>query len=274
MPRQVVALLAAVLVVAVGPGICRAQDREVDLHVAVFAYLPDASTAIEKLEEEFEARYSSIDLDIELLNPYDDEIEADGLSQLVDFDVVEIDACRIDQLMGGALGGIDKLPPDLLRPKGAYVGPASFIRTQPEGDYIVPHWVCGNFIVIWQSNKEANAANTFTELLTALDPGKRPILAAMWGRTTLGEYYADAMLDMYGPQQAADHLKKLGTGEAKLDPQAVKAVVALADELPSKQRSQLKHFDNHSYYLPRIFHRFQGNGSPPWLFGTPVLCRT
>ena len=253
MHQHIVALLSTVVVLAVDLNIGFAQDSKVDLHVAVFAYLPDASAAIEKLEDEFEARYASIDLDIELLNPYDDEVEMDGLSQLVDFDVVEIDVCRIDQLMGGALGGIDKLPATLLRPESSYVGPAKTLRAAPEGNYVVPHWMCGNFLVTWQSNNEVNTANTFTELLAALNPDKHPILAPMWGRTTLGEYYADAMLDMYGPQSAREHLNKLGTGEVKLDSKAARAVVALADELPRAQRGELKHFDEHAYYLPRLF---------------------
>ncbi len=69
--------LACVLVANIG----YAQSRDTDLNVAVFAYLPDASTAVEKLEETFERRYASIDLDLELWNPYDDAFEDDGLSR-------------------------------------------------------------------------------------------------------------------------------------------------------------------------------------------------
>ena len=42
------------------------QSRDTKLNVAIFAYLPDASTAIKKLENAFERRYLSIDLDLEL----------------------------------------------------------------------------------------------------------------------------------------------------------------------------------------------------------------
>ncbi|MCH8151452.1 MAG: hypothetical protein IH830_03650 [Planctomycetes bacterium] len=105
MNRITFALLAGYLFLT--PLALHAQSRDTDLNVAIFAYLPDASTAIEKLEDSFERRYASIDLDLELWNPYDDAFEDDGLSQIVDFDIVEIDTCRIDELMRGAFGGFD-----------------------------------------------------------------------------------------------------------------------------------------------------------------------
>lgn len=107
--------------------IVHAQSRNIDLNAAIFSYLPDAATAIEKLEDIFEQKYSSIDLDLELWNPYDDAFEDDGLSQIVNFVIVEIDTCRIDELMNGAFGGIDKIPTEVLRDSETYVGPAKAI---------------------------------------------------------------------------------------------------------------------------------------------------
>ena len=147
----VIALLAGLL----GINITHAQSRDTDLNVAIFAYLPDASTAVEKLEEAFEQRYSSIDLDLELWNPYDDAFKDDGLSQIVDFDIVEIDTCRIDELMSGAFGGLDQIPSELRRGAGDYVGPAKAIMATDINAYVVPHWVCGNYLQIWSNNTAA-----------------------------------------------------------------------------------------------------------------------
>lgn len=252
MPRSTYMILASSLFLA--PLAVHAQSRDTDLNVAIFAYLPDASTAIEKLEELFEGRFTSIDLDLELWNPYDDAFEDDGLSQIVDFDIVEIDTCRIDELMRGAFGGIDALPAEIRRPSQDYVGPAKTITKTEIGKYVVPHWVCGNYLQVWSTNIDVRNATTFQSFLQAVDPAaNKPVLAAMWGSTGLGEYYADAVLDMYGPNKARAHLIALSKGEADLDEQAKNAILALVKELSAQNQSNLSHYYDHSYYFPRLF---------------------
>ncbi len=146
------------------------QSRDTKLNVAIFAYLPDASTAIKKLENAFERRYLSIDLDLELWNPYDDSFEGNGLSRIVDFDIVEIDTCRIDELMEGQFGGIDEIPIEVRRTPDSYVGPAGVISKTEIGTQVIPHWVCGNYLQIWASNKGVVDAKTFESFLKAVDP--------------------------------------------------------------------------------------------------------
>lgn len=248
------ASVIAVLIVLSTSQTIRAQSRDIDLNVAIFAYLPDASTAIEKLEEAFERRYSSIDLDLELWNPYDDAFKDDGLSQIVDFDIVEIDTCRIDELMGGAFGGLDKIPPEIQRDSGAYVGPAKAIMTTNIKGYVYPHWVCGNVVQTRASNTAVVNATTFKEFLAAVNPAtKKPVLAAMWGSTGLGEYYADAFLDVHGPDKTRLHLIAINNGKTGLDPGAKNAVLALIKELTTENQNNLSHYYNHSYFFPRQF---------------------
>lgn len=207
MNRITFALLAGYLFLT--PLALHAQSRDTDLNVAIFAYLPDASTAIEKLEDSFERRYASIDLDLELWNPYDDAFEDDGLSQIVDFDIVEIDTCRIDELMRGAFGGIDAVPTEIRRAPDHYVGPAKAITKTEIGKYVVPHWVCGNYLQVWSTNNDVVNATTFESFLKAVDPAaNKPVLAAMWGSTVLGEYYADAVLDLCGQRARRRHRPK------------------------------------------------------------------
>lgn len=244
----------AFLAIAFTTQLANGQSRDTDLNVAIFAYMPDASTAVEKLEDAFEQRYSSIDLDLELWNPYDDAFKDDGLSQIVDFDLVEIDTCRIDQLMGGAFGGLDAIPAEIRRGADSYVGPATTSMKTDIGKYVVPHWVCGNYLQVWASNQDVVNAKTFDEFIAAVDPAaKRPLLAAMWGSTGLGEYYTDAYLDKHGPQKTREHLLQLESGKADLDSASKDAVLKLIKELNSDNQQHLSHFYNHSYFFPRQF---------------------
>lgn len=243
----------AVLMLFNTTGVLIAQSRDIELNVAVFAYLPDASTAIERLEDKFEQQYSRIDLDLELWNPYDDAIEDDGMAQIVDFDIVEIDACRIDQLMNGAFGGLDKIPPEIQGAPTAYVGPAKAVMDTNVKEFLCPHWVCGNFLQTRVSNTAVVNATTFEEFLTAVDPVNKPVLAAMWGSTGLGEYYADAYLDVHGPQDTRQHLVALSKSEAEIDTDAVRAVLALVKELTHENQENLSHYYDHSYFFPRQY---------------------
>lgn len=99
-------------------------------------------------------------------------------------------------------------------------------------------------------------SKTFSQVLEALNPGSgKPLLAAMWGKTSLGEIYADALIDIYGQEKAKQHLIDLfrGGDPVKLDPAAKDAVLKLASELDATNRKNLSHFNNHSYFLPRVF---------------------
>ena len=236
------------------------QSRDTKLNVAIFAYLPDASTAIKKLENAFERRYLSIDLDLELWNPYDDSFEGNGLSRIVDLDIVEIDTCRIDELMEGQFGGIDEIPIEVRRTPDSYVGPAGIISKTEIGTQVVPHWVCGNYLQIWASNKDVVEAKTFESFLKAVDPSAgKPVLAAMWGSTTLGEYYADAVLDIHGPEWAREHLISLWKDGVELDEPAKAAVLSLIKELSKENQANLAHYNDHSYVLPRLFANSRGS---------------
>lgn len=251
---RILTLLVGLLGIA--PTACVGQsDRErTDLSVAIFAYLPDASTAIEQIEQRFERRYPGIDLDLELWNPYDDAFEDDGLSQIVNFDIVEVDSCRIDELMAGEFGGLDEIPIEVRSQPNGLVGPARTIASTGIGKYLVPHWVCGNFLVLWKENAADANATTFESFLKAVGPtSKRPVYAVMWGKTGLGEFYADYMIDTQGADVARKHLIDLNSGAAQIDPNARDAIVELANTLSIDNRANLEHFSNHSYVLPRQF---------------------
>jgi hypothetical protein len=77
----------------------------------------------------------------------------------------------------------------------------------------------------------------------------------MYGKTDLGETYADALVDLYGQAAARKQLIELSQakGAPELDRTASQAVLTLAAELDSKNRANLEHFANHTEILPRQF---------------------
>jgi len=238
------------------------KPRTTSLNVAIFAFLPDAAMAIERLEEAFEAKYDTIDLDLELWSPYEQKREDDGLDQIRDFDLVEIDACRLEAVLSEVLGGLDELPEEWRVKPEQCVGGARTLLGTPAARHVVPHWVCGNFLTFWSSNRALTDARTFADLLRVLDPvAGQPLLAAMGGRTGLGEIFADALIDLHGPERAREHLAALATdsaGAVPLDEPARSAVISLAAELQPDNRANIRHFNDHSYVLPRRFAALPG----------------
>ncbi|MEK6259457.1 MAG: hypothetical protein AABP62_12645 [Planctomycetota bacterium] len=246
-----------VLVVLCVSGTLRAQERT-PLKVAVFAFVPDASAAIKRLEADFEKAHPSIDLDVELWDPYSDSIDDDGLEQLTEFDVAEIDVCRIDDLIAGVYGGIDEIPDFALPAAGGLLPPARTLRNSNRGRYAVPHLVCGNFLVFRTTDTTLKNAKTFTEILAALDgDGGKPLCVDLWGSTGLGEFYTDAVIDQFGAAEAETHLLAISAqpaGEtATLKPEAANAVIRLVGEMSKERREHLSFYHAQSFIYPRDF---------------------
>jgi hypothetical protein len=253
--RCAVFIVVGVTVSRVSGWAASAEGRDgTKLTVAIFAWLPDAAAALEKLEEGFEAAHQPIDLELELWDPYKDTVADDGLEQIQRFDVVEIDICRLPELIDGAFGGLDMMPPGLRGEAGRYVEAAQALVAGTQGAYVAPHWVCGDFLVFWAGNQALAAAGTLSEILDALDPAQgRPLLADLCGSSTLGALYADAVLDLRGAEFARAHLEQLTMGAAQLDEEAATAVARLASELPTRFREHLEHYHDLNWVYPRHF---------------------
>jgi hypothetical protein len=229
------------------------SDR-LDLNVAIFAYMPDASTAIEKLESAFEHQYPSIDLDLELWNPYDDSFKDDGLEQIINFDIVEVDLCRIDELVDGKFGGLDRMPTALRKQPSDFVGAAKSVYETELSNYVVPHWVCGLYTMFWAENTDVTKAVTFEDFCAVVgQQNSRPLHMAMWGSSDLGQLYGDVLLDIKGVDFTRKHLIDLHSGEVEIDETAQNAVLKLSTLLTQENRKNLEHFYNLSHYFPRQF---------------------
>ena len=230
------------------------NTNRIDLNVAIFAYMPDASTAIEKLENYFEQQYPCIDIDFELWNPYDDAFKDDGLEQISKFDIVEVDLCRIDELVGGKFGGLDKIPSSLRKKSSDFVGVAKTIYETEFSEYVIPHWVCGLYTMIWAENTDVIQALTFEDFCSIIGENRSgPLHMSMWGSSGLGEIYGDILLDLKGLEDTRQHLVDLYSGKVELDETARDAVLKLANLVTKENRDNLEHFYNLSHYFPRQF---------------------
>ncbi|MGB0525629.1 MAG: hypothetical protein ACPGJS_21810 [Flammeovirgaceae bacterium] len=231
------------------------KGKKTILNVGIYSWLPEAGYAIEKLERAFEQQYPEIDANFRLVDPYSDGDSSDEFSSLADlkqFDVFEIDAVRLDELVGGKYGGIEKIPAGVAGQPNTYIAGASTLKSESKGQYIIPHWVCGNFLVQWSKNShDMSSFEKIKELLNAID---LPLFADLYGTGTLGEYYADAVLDIYGHEVAKKHLIGLYTGDTtSLLPVAENRVLALINEMPVTFRDHLSKYHDLPSIYPRSF---------------------
>ena len=107
-------------------------NKKIDLKVGIYSWIPEGAYAIELLEKQFEKKHPHIDIDIDLVDPYYDEegnYEFTPLDSIHNFDIFEIDLVRLDELIGGEFGGIDKIPTNLLRSSDYYVSGAAKVMS-------------------------------------------------------------------------------------------------------------------------------------------------
>lgn len=251
-------LRLAMALVVVFPVAAQAQDTTIDLTVAIYPFLPDAESAAERLERSFEIfaheKGLLIDLDIDLISTYDDDIK-----KIAKYDIAEIDLCMLDALREEGQLPLDEVP-DLFRSTSIkWVGPADAAMRRQSAKYTLPHWVCGNFLIHWQCDEALKTASNFEQLLAALDPEQgRNLYADLWGGGTLGEYYADAVLDIHGAEEARKHLAELATCPAadvrkKLHSDAVLSLWRLTMEMPRQYRQKRKALHDLAFVYPRSF---------------------
>jgi ABC-type glycerol-3-phosphate transport system substrate-binding protein len=267
MKRRIALFISFVtFIVATGP-VTSAADvtpPKPPLKVALFGYIPDGEAVEARLQEEFGKLNTGYELKLTLLDPYHDTDEGmPSLQHFAEFDLVETDLCRLDDLRAAAIG-LDALPqtwtwyPTADAVSGsakAVVGNAQMRR------YTVPHWICQNFVVRWAGNDTAKAK----QLADELDPTQgKPVLGDFWGSTGLGELYATALANQIGPVEAEKSLRQLAAKAAALpqgqklkttdlDEKARNAVVTLAGKLPRQFRTHLAYYHNHPEFYAWAF---------------------
>lgn len=250
-------IIGAVSIFSTGAIIAQGRSPR-NLKVAVYTWIPEAAAAVEKLETDFEAIHNHIDLDLFLINPYSDKKgkydEYVGLGSLPDFDIVEIDLIRLEELVKGKFGGLEKIPPLVQKRPNEYVGGAGKVMKSSNGEYIVPHWVCGNFWVVWKQNSKLSKVQGYEDILSVLDAEAYPFFGDFYGGGTLGEIYADAVLDLYGVEKATAHFKEIARKEDfELLPEAENRIISLIQKVPYRFRSNLSKYHDLSLAYPSAF---------------------
>jgi hypothetical protein len=235
---------------------CSADEPcKASLNVAIFGYIPDSDAVATRLKKAFAKCNSGYDLCLTPLDPYHDSDQGgmESLQHFGNFDVVEIDLCRLEDMRDGKIG-LDALPlqewtwyPTV----DAVAGSAKAIVSSPDfRRYAVPHWICQNYMIRWAGNAPLKSAPLADELSPT--QGKS-VLGDFWGATGLGEFYANALANKVGPVAAEKSLRKLAalsSGQSPtitdLDETARNAVITLASRLPRQFRTHPAYYHNHS----------------------------
>lgn len=241
--RRLRFLLACVLALGF-PGQASASGDT--LRVALFGFVPARDHALALLTERFEKSHPGIVLVARYWDPYVDKPEDNGVEQLRQFDLAEIDHCRFDEIVAdpGRFGGLDSLPETLRARPADVAGPARAVANSPLRFFAAPHWVCGNFLLSWVADASLGPTVSFAGVLRSLSPDRgEPLLGDLFGSTTLGEHYADAFLDWHGDEAAIHHLHALASpARGAPDSTALTQVLALSRKVPRYFRAQLALF--------------------------------
>ena len=250
--KNTVSLLLLLLLTTIGYS---QNNQPIPIRVALFAWMPDMALAFEQIEQDFEEKYPQYNLELEPIDPYSEESYGiyKGIDAFYDFDVVEIDYYRFRDVARVHPPSLDAIPSTFIAPND-YVGAATKIR-QDDLPFFVPHWICSNNLVVRTTNQQLVRAQSFEAILKALHPKKTPLNVDFYGKATLGEYYADAVLDSYGPEEARKHLEALGNDiNTTLKPDIVKKIHQLAEKINPTFRTQLKQYHDFSYLYPEDFY--------------------
>lgn len=224
------------------------SQKKSTLKVGIYLYLPQIGYAIERLETEFEKKHEHIDLELHIFDSYSpkpldspsENPEFDQLNSISEYDLVEIDLIRLEELINGKYGGIEALPKELRISKDRYVAGAKAIQDSVWGEYIIPHWLCGNY-VFTRSFHPTNKAENFENWIEIIDNMNTKIYADLWGSSTLGAYYADAYLDIYGKEKMLAHFQN---ENFTLDTTALNRILDLVSRM------------DHGFQDPKVLSKF------------------
>lgn len=224
------------------------------LSVAMFAWIPEMANAFQQMEKDFEAKHPSIDLEITGIDPY----ATDGYgiysktNEFYKFDIVEIDLCMFDDMFHILPPSMEPLPSKINEGLSYYEGIEKLSSLKLK--YFLPHWLCGNLLVTDKSNPLAKL-NTFSSILGALQNGKSSFFANFYGKTTLGEFYADAMLDNYGADSAKKHLIGLATKKCVVNGSVIDKLESLFKVFPTEIQKDREKYSKFSYLFPQKFYQ-------------------
>ena len=237
------------------------DSPRIEISAAVFSFIPDGGFAIKRLKHDFEEYAKKqgleVDLSVDLLDPYAEPKDKNPEPALR-YDISEIDLAVYGRIAKDGTEPFESLEA-MVQPPTDAVGPANSAMQKAWSKYIVPHWICGNFFAFWSDDEKLKTATTFQATLAALDPAEKGFVEGdLWGSSTLGEFYADAIIDTLGVDEARKHLLSLASTDdssvaAALNPEAVNALRALTEKLDPNHKKKRKELHEVGNVFPRAF---------------------
>ena len=173
-----------------------AHSRPTPLKVVLYPFVPAKDAYFRQIETDFEKKNPQIDLQIiDLSDNYYNEDEPLAVTNTA-ADVIELDSAFIEDFISEKK--IRVLSKKFSRPTGTYLEAAEKVITRDGKVYGVPHWVCTNFL--FSTLLDPINVNTLKDLIQEIGinhKSDRGLLIDLKGRSTLGEWYLDALLDRY-----------------------------------------------------------------------------
>ncbi len=168
------------------------------LKVILYPFVPAKDALFSAIEQEFERRYPSIDVQyIDLAENYYDPGKDKAITN-TDADVYEVDSVFLVDLIEAQR--IEPLPRRLQPTRGIFLTVAEQ-ASQYEGVwYGVPHWACTNFLFFAKGDplKDAKTLLDVERVIGAAHQRGKGLLIDVKGKSTIGEWYLDALIDQYG----------------------------------------------------------------------------
>lgn len=224
------------------------------LSVALYPYIPELAELYWRLEQDFEDKHPQIDLRYvdTAASYYKDEPESvlkDG-----EADVVEIDTVLLpDLVQKGLLQTLDQA----CVPANTFLPVAESACRIDNKVYGVPHWVCGNFLFFRKDDPErkrferVQSISDLERIIGRPSSEQHTLLVDLRGKSTLGEKFLDAMLDIYGTPEEA--VRRIDVSNP--DAEAVKALDRLFALCPGGLCDSEKHHEFSPFYARQFAER-------------------
>ena len=190
MRRELRIRFAAALVIGLvlaAPIALHAEPRRV-LHVSLYPYIPDPAGAALALKQGFERAHPDVIVEISLNTHYYSAKPEDKGVLYEDADVHEIDNVFLR----------DFLASHKLQPAGVQLGDQFTPLAREAATYdgtlwVVPHWMCADFLIYRADEPALDHAQTLNALEAALSQS-HGLLLNMKGEEQLGELYLNFLL--------------------------------------------------------------------------------
>ena len=181
-----------------------AKSARRPLRVILYPFVPDKVGLFRLVEQSFEGSHPDIDLQIvDLSDNYYDQDKPHAVTN-TEADVIEADSVFMQDLIDGKK--VQPIRTGLRASSGQMLHVAEDAVRSGSVWFGIPHWVCTN-LLFSRPQDSLNTAATLDDVVQAIGanhPAGRGLLIDLYGRSTLGELYLDALLDKYKTLSNAD----------------------------------------------------------------------